>query len=49
MSGNVNNLCFSIETECLEIYYDEELELKLPDWVQLKYAESVMIHLVSKD
>ena len=41
--------CFSIETDCLDIYFDEETELKLPDWMQLKYAEDVIQFLIEAD
>ena len=39
-------ICFSIEADCLDIYFDEETKLKLPDWMQLKYAEDVIKVLI---
>ena len=34
--------CFSIETEGVDIYFDEETELSLDESFKLKYAEDVV-------
>ena len=41
-----HSLCFSIETDCLDPYFDDTM-LNLPEWVQLKFAEDVVRTLVT--